>query len=305
MGSGLAAAKLTMGPVLFNWAPEKLRDFYFRLADEAPVDSVCVGEVVCSKRTPFFVPYVAEVTARLERAGKEVIHSTLALVMTGRELAQLAETAGSAELLVEANDISAHALLAGRQHVIGPLVNVYNEGTLKTLAGRGAFRVCLASELPAPTLAVLGRTGLAELEVQIFGRLPLALSARCYHARAKGLTKDNCQYVCAADPDGMAVETLDGKPFLAVNGTQTLSHTYCNRLGELQALEAMGIRRFRLSPQDVDMVAVAGVVRGLLDGVESVADAQGRLAGLTGGVPFSNGFFHGREGARFVETALP
>ena len=32
--------KLTLGPVLFNWAPEKWRDFYLRIADEAPVDSV-------------------------------------------------------------------------------------------------------------------------------------------------------------------------------------------------------------------------------------------------------------------------
>jgi collagenase-like PrtC family protease len=36
-------------------------------------------------------------------------------------------------------------------------------------------------------------TGLGvTVEVQIFGRLPLALSARCYHARAHGRTKDSC-----------------------------------------------------------------------------------------------------------------
>lgn len=41
------SATLTLGPVLFNWAPDNWRDFYFRIADEAPIDAVYVGEVVC------------------------------------------------------------------------------------------------------------------------------------------------------------------------------------------------------------------------------------------------------------------
>jgi len=40
----------SLGPCLFNWKPEKLRDFYFRIADEADVDCVHLGEVVCFKR---------------------------------------------------------------------------------------------------------------------------------------------------------------------------------------------------------------------------------------------------------------
>ena len=47
-------AKLTLGPVLFNWAPEAWRDFYFRIADEAPVSTVYLGEAICSKRAPLF-----------------------------------------------------------------------------------------------------------------------------------------------------------------------------------------------------------------------------------------------------------
>ena len=39
--------KLTLGPVLFNWTPEAWRDFYLRIADEAPVDTVCIGDKVC------------------------------------------------------------------------------------------------------------------------------------------------------------------------------------------------------------------------------------------------------------------
>ena len=71
---------LTLGPILFNWKPEKRRDFYFRIADEAPIDCVYLGEVVCSKREPFFVDDLPAIAERLRAAGKQVALSTLALV---------------------------------------------------------------------------------------------------------------------------------------------------------------------------------------------------------------------------------
>ncbi len=54
-GIGKAAkAQLTLGPLLYHWDAEKRRDFYFKIADEAPVDCVYLGEVICSKREPYF-----------------------------------------------------------------------------------------------------------------------------------------------------------------------------------------------------------------------------------------------------------
>lgn len=301
-GSSRPAAKLTLGPLLFNWPAERMRDFYFRIAEEAPVDTVCIGEVVCSKRAPFFAPYLPAVVARLEAAGKEVVHAALALIMSERERRDLAALAAAEDLFVEANDLAAVALLDGRDHAIGPYVNVYNEGTLGFLARRGARRVSLPFELPARALAALADASATmesrpELEVQVFGRTPLAISARCTHARAQGLQRNNCQYVCEADRDGMALETLDGRPFLAVNGTQTLSFGVGNLVGELGALRAMGIGRFRLSPQDLDMVAVAEAFRAVLDGRLEPDAALERLAGLVVFAPFVNGFYHGVEGA--------
>jgi collagenase-like PrtC family protease len=300
------AAKLTLGPVLYNWPAEAKRDFYFRIADEAAVDVVYLGEVVCSKRSSFFDPYVPDVAERLARAGKEVVHSTLALIMNEREMETVRALAAAPDLRVEANDISGAALLAGRPHVIGPFVNVYNEGTLEVLVRGGADRVVLPCELPAGSLEVLGRAaGGAELEVQVFGRLPLALSARCYHARAHDLHKDGCRYVCEEDPDGMVLETLEGDGFLAVNGTQTLSHTLCCLLRELEALRDLGIGCFRVWPQSADMVAVAGIFRGVLDGRDGPAEAVTRLGELVDIAPFSNGFYHGREGADLVAAERP
>ncbi len=296
------SAKLTLGPLLFNWPAERARDFYFRIAEEAPVDTVCIGEVVCSKRAPFFAPYLPAAIARLEAAGKEVVHAALALVMSERERRDLAALAAAENLFVEANDLAAVALLNGRDHAIGPYVNVYNEGTLAFLARRGARRVTLPFELPAGALAALASAAAkmeppSELEVQVFGRTPLAISARCYHARALGLHRNNCQYVCEVDRDGMALDTLDGRPFLAVNGTQTLSHGIGNLVGELAALRAMGIGRFRLSPQDLDMVAIAEAFRAVLDGRLEPDAALERLAGLAAFAPFVTGFYHGADGA--------
>ncbi len=78
------------------------------------------------------------------------------------------------------------------------------------------------------------------VEVQVFGRAPLAVSARCYHARAHGRTKDNCQFVCEEDPDGMPLATRDGQAILRVNGIQTQSESYIELLAELPDLAADG-----------------------------------------------------------------
>lgn len=296
------ASKLTLGPLLYHWQPDAWRDFYFRIADEAEVDTVCIGEVVCSKRMPFLTPLLPEVIERLSAAGKEVVLSSLALLMSDREIADAQALAASEGILIEANDISLVALLAGRDFAVGPLVNVYNEASLATLEALGASRVCLPAELPEARLAALAAVAKADLEVHAFGRLPLAISARCYAARARNLARDGCRYVCGEHPDGMTVETLDGIPFLATNGTQTLSACYADHLAAIPRLRALGVRRFRLSPQQVDMVAVTSLFRAALDERLETAEAEMHLAALCPNVEFANGYFHAQPGHTFVEA---
>ena len=293
---------LVMGPVMFHWTPDDWRDFYFRVADEADVDVVCVGEVVCSKRSPFIAAHLPEVIERLRAADKQVILSTLALIMNSREMQSVRDAAAIDDpgILIEANDISAAALLRGRPHTIGPFVNVYNEATLAYLAANGATSVCLPVEMSLQALAALAKDSPAALEVLVFGRLPLAISARCYHARAHGLHKDGCQYVCAEDPDGLAVETLDGEPFLAVNGVQTLSHAYADLSGWLSELLDHGIRRLRLSPHaGIDMVMVAETFRSLADGTIEPAEAHARIAAGLGDAAFCNGYISDDVGCAY------
>lgn len=295
------SAKLTLGPLLFNWPAQWVTEFYGRIAELAPVDTVCLGEVVCPKRGPLLGEALAEAAAVLAGAGKEVVWSGYGLVADETELDAIRELAGSGEGLVEANDVTALPLLQGRPHAVGPLVNVYNEDTLRWLAARGATRICLPPELPREAIARLAEAADGvELEVQVFGRMPLALSARCYHARAHGLHKDGCRYVCDHDPDGMTVDTLDGEHFLAVNGIQTLSHSIMELSAEAGELLEMGISRFRLSPHHIDMAVIAHVWRGLLDGNRDLARARRIIQAVAAFAPPSNGYYYGQPGAAMV-----
>ena len=300
------AAEVTLGPVLFNWQPERWRDFYFRIADEAPVSTVTLGEVVCSKRAPLFDKHFDAAVARLEAAGKTVVLSTLAEVFLPADRKLVEKITSAVGHTIEVNDASALYHLSGRPHHIGPFMNVYNERTVAVLARGGARNFCLPVEMPAGAIGALanGTRGLeVTFEVTVFGRMPLALSARCYHARIHGRTRNTCRYVCENDPDGMELKTLEGQPFLAVNGIQTLSYECLNLTGELAELAGMGVSRFRLSPQACDMVAVASTFRALLDHHISAGEATAMLDEIALPMPFANGFYHRLPGHRWVASA--
>jgi O2-independent ubiquinone biosynthesis protein UbiV len=300
--------KLTLGPIVYHWSADKRRDFYARIADETPVDEVYLGEVICSKRAPFHEGELPETIARLERAGKTVIVSTLAEVMLKRERKATEDLAAMTAPEIEVNNAAGLYARGRRPHRIGPFMNAYNEATIAWMAAQGATHVCLPTELPGEAIAMAAKAarelGLG-VEVQVFGRASLAVSARCYHARAHGRTKDNCQFICEEDADGMPLRTRDDRPILRVNGIQTQSESYVDLLPEAGRLVADGVTHLRLMPQDVDMVAVARVFRDALDGALSLDEADQRLAALSGAVALSNGFYHGAAGYRRIAMATP
>lgn len=291
--------QLTLGPVLYNWEAESWRDFYFQVADEAPVETVFIGEVVCSKRAPLFDPYLEDVVTRLEQGGKKLVFSSLAEVTSNIDRRLVERVSTAEDFLIEANDASALWHLDGRPHTIGPYMNAYNEDSLAFFANNGAQSICLPPETPASGIAALGKiashNGL-ELEVQIYGRIPLALSARCYHARAHDLTKDSCKFICDRDPDGMVLNTLEGRPFLSINGIQTQSFTCLNLVNELDELGAAGIKRFRISPQSTGTVEVANIFHAVLDQKLTPSEASAMLRECGPEMPFSNGFYHQHPG---------
>lgn len=291
--------ELTVGPNPFLWDSARLRAFHNDLA-EAPVARVVLGEFVCSKRQPFLQEEFTRAIGMMQDAGKEVALTTLALITLERDRAMTAEL-GARVLPVEVNDISAlRHIPQGRSFWVGPLVNVYNEGTLRWLAARGAVRICLPPELPQTSVEVLAalasELGVA-LEVWGHGRVPLAISGRCYHARLHGRRKDNCRFVCAEDPDGREVDTIDGQRFLAVNGVQTLSDTTACTAHQMPALQAAGVNALRLSPQSGDFRAICSEYAALLGG-RTTPDAMTReIAKHVPGGRLSDGFARGEAGA--------
>ncbi|MFX0541878.1 ubiquinone anaerobic biosynthesis protein UbiV [Roseovarius sp. S4756] len=298
--------KLTLGPIAYHWSADTRRDFYARIADEAPVDEVYLGEVICSKRAPFHEMDLPATIERLERAGKTVILSTLAEVMLKRERKATEDLAAMETPEIEINNAAGLFARGRRPHRIGPFMNAYNEATIAWMAGQGATHVCLPAEMPAPAIAVAAAAarelGLG-VEVQVFGRASLAVSARCYHARAHGRTKDNCQFVCDKDADGMPLRTTDDRPILRVNGIQTQSESYIDLLPETARLAGDGVTHLRLMPQAVDMVAIAAAFQDVLAGKIAVDDATALLQETCGPTPFSNGFYHGKAGYRRIAMA--
>ncbi len=290
---------LTIGPNQFFWATDRWAALYRDLA-QAPIDRVVLGELVCSKRLPFYQDHIPDAVATLLAAGKSVALTSLALITLKRERKQMAELAEMG-VEIEVNDLTALPFLpqdAGFS--VGPLVNVYNEGTLAWLAKRGAHRVCLPPELPLKSVETLASAG-ADLGVSIevwgHGRLPLAISGRCYHARLHGRTKDNCQFACDQDPDGKDVKTLDDQPFMAMNGVQTLSDTYASVAHHVQALTQAGVSALRLSPQSTGFIELCHLYRQLLDGQIDGPQTAAAIHQIDGNARLSDGFLTGQRGA--------
>jgi collagenase-like PrtC family protease len=141
---------------------------------------------------------------RLERAGKTVIVSSLAEVMLKHERKATADLTAVDSPQLEINNAAGLYAHVNLPHRIGPFMNAYNEATIAWMARQGASHICLPCELPAEAILVAAKAARdlnLGVEVQVFARGSLAVSARCYHARAYGRTKDNCQFVCEGDAD--------------------------------------------------------------------------------------------------------
>jgi hypothetical protein len=97
-------------------------------------------------------------------------------VTSEREVAAIRELAASGALL-EANDVACVQLLAGAPHIVGPYINVFNEGARDFLIDRGAIRIVVPVEMPATSIRIVAATaGRAGIEVQVFGRQPLSVA---------------------------------------------------------------------------------------------------------------------------------
>ena len=297
--------KLSLGPVPYFWSRETLLEFYDRIAI-TPVDIVYLGETVCSKRRPLKTREWLELAATLQAAGKEVVLSSLTLLEAGSELASLKRLCREQDFMIEANDMAAVQLLAGsKPFVTGPSVNIYNAHTLSVLAGLGLQRWVLPVELSRDTLAAMQAqrpTGVAT-EVFVFGRLPLAWSARCFTARAHNLPKDDCQFRCLDYPDGLLLSTREDESFLVLNGIQTQSARTLNLIGELDDLKQLQVDVLRISPQSRHTEHIIDTFHHCLQGDITAADAETQLGKLMPVGP-CNGYWYGDAGMDSRQQAV-
>ena len=248
--------QISLGPLQYFWPREQVMDFYREVADW-PLQRVYLGEVVCSKRRELRPRDWLALAARLEEAGKQVVLSTLALVEAESELSSMQRMVENGRWQIEANDLSAVQLCRerGLPFVGGPSLNVYSHRVLGMLVEDGLRTWVPGVEQGHVLLGELLHAArsegilLPELEVQAWGRLPLAWSARCFTARAHDVGKDECGFRCIHHPDGLPLASREGQPFLRINGIQVQGEEICDLGPELPALRALGVNRLRLSPQ--------------------------------------------------------
>ncbi|WP_333700126.1 U32 family peptidase, partial [Rivihabitans pingtungensis] len=241
---------ITLGPLLYYWPRHTVQAFYREVAASA-VDVVYLGETVCLRRHVMRPADWLDIAAELSAAGKQVVLSTPTLVESGAAIQLTHKLAAQDDWLVEAGDLGAIRARGGRPFVAGPHLNAYHGDTLRWLASLGACRFVAPLELNRHELAAL----LAEAppglpcEVMVWGRMPLAFSARCFTARHFNLSKDDCAFRCIEHPDGLAMRTQEDGEFLTLNGVQTQSGAALDLLDQAQALAQLGVAALRVSPQ--------------------------------------------------------
>jgi collagenase-like PrtC family protease len=277
--------KLALGPIQYYWPRRAVWEFYAAIAD-APVDVVYLGEVVCSRRHELSFEDWLDLAAVLAKRGKEVVLSTQVLTEGAGDLKLVRKVVQNGRYRVEANDMGAVHLLAGTEGwVAGPHLNIYNPQSLGLLMELGAARWVAPVEATREMAQSVLAARPIEAEVLAYGRLPLAYSARCFTARRFNLQKEQCEYRCLEFPDGMALKTREGEPFLTINGVQTQSALVYDLARDVGTLKDAGVAILRVSPQSTGTVEVLEMLRDALNGKPRAVQQA-----------YCNGFWHGRPG---------
>jgi collagenase-like PrtC family protease len=290
--------KLALGPILYYWPRQTVFDFYHAVA-LAPVDIVYLGETVCSRRHELRVNDWLKIADMLADTGKQVILSTQTLTESESDLKIMRRIVANGRYMVEANDMGAVRLLAGRGPFVGgPSLNIYNAETLAFFAALGLQRWVAPIETSRAQLATMRRENPPGIETEIFiyGRLPLAQSARCFTARRFNLQKDTCGFRCLDFPEGLVLHTCEGQPLLTLNGTQTQSAAICNLMRALPTMAEVAVDVIRISPAHENTVSIIDLFRCALDAPQQRIEAIAAELDAITPQAACDGFWHGIPG---------
>ncbi|WP_196138042.1 U32 family peptidase [Aliikangiella sp. G2MR2-5] len=296
--------KLSLAAVPYFWSKEAYFDFYQKVVN-SPVDIVYLGETVCSKRRSMKLADWIKIAEELVIAGKEVVLSTMTLLEAESELKYLSNISKQKDFLIESNDMSSIQIASENQNsfVAGCAINLYNSRTMNRLYRLGMRRWSVPVELGkddlAPLVSVAKEKGI-EVEYQVFGRMPLAYSARCFTARHHELPKDDCQFMCKEYEDGILVKTQEGDSFAQINGIQTQSSKVTNLIDRLKDLKETGVDIARIVPvRAEDTLKVIELFANVINVHDDVSDKQD-LDSLTGNYEYCNGYWLQIEGMKLV-----
>ncbi len=296
--------KISLGPIPYLWGPETQLKFYREIA-KSPIEDIFLGEVICSRRGGFPKTLLSDIVSLLEDSGKKVYLSTLGLITNDIELESQKEIIKTG-YTIEANDFSIVNLCheARKDFIIGPYISVYNRPSLEFLRGLGAKRVVLLPEITFSSLSHIIKDMGIESEILAFGKPHLAFSWRCYTARMHNLTKEACQQVCSRYPGGCAVSTIDNRPIYSINGTEIMGTMNISLLEQLDIIKEAGITHVRITPQEEGTVDIASVFSRAIEGRIEKKEALELLKKITGS-DFSNGWFFGEAGWRYIVEGCP
>ncbi|MCC4832206.1 U32 family peptidase [Shewanella sp. 10N.7] len=290
--------KISLAPVSYCWDKASIEDFYQQAAN-SQIDTVYLGETVCSRRRLLKFKDYLELAHMLKSHGKNVVLSTMALIEAQSELTELKKHIDNGEFSIEANDMAAVQLArqANIPFICGPTINNYNRASLDILQTMGMKRFVMPYELSKAWLeSVISEPTKASFEVEVMGHgyIPLAHSARCFTAKHFGLNKDNCETICQQHPKGILAQTQEQQALLRLNGVQTQSAANIDLTQEIISMQQMGVDYFRVSPSSLACLDLANELTNALS--HDVVDDKYEL-------PFShintqqcNGYWFGQAG---------